>query len=330
MRTLLLILLLKIVNGENNLYYLDFKNLLYRYNISVEEQNYEEYYENYLTNYFNIDDYMKNTNSEIQYELNEFALMNTKEFEFFYLGKYINKQRRKLRGHHKIYHNSNNENLHQKVDWRLQSHMSNVMKQDKNSFSWAYGVVDVIQSIYSILNDDFHYLDLSIQELIDCNYYEDEDLPQYIYDSYDYIINNGLSLEYNYPFEGYASECKKHHEPYYYIGDYHIIPENNERELMYVLSNHPVLVNIDVSMPFFRFYKSGVLRYQHFKDCGSKLNHSVLLVGYGEENGVKYWILKNSWGIEWGEKGYFRLERGVNIENGGVCGILKSASYPIF
>ena len=72
---------------------------------------------------------------------------------------------------------------------------------------------------------------------------------------YDYIIENGLSLESNYPFEGFVNRCGKFHEPFYHIGDYHIIPENNEKELMYILSNHPVLVNIQASMPFFRFYK---------------------------------------------------------------------------
>jgi len=334
-KQLLLILFFNICNiifANDNEYY-EFKKILLKYNITVNNENYEETYDNYLTNYFNLADYMKDLKYDVNYELNDFALMSNEEFKFFYMHNYEQSNNsRRLRGHHKFYHNSNNENLHKKVDWSIQFYLSPIMKQDKNAFSWAYGLVDVIQSVYAILQDDYHYLDLSIQELIDCSSHKgDDNLMDNINNGYEYIIEHGLSLEHNYPFEGFVNQCRKYHEPFYYIGDYHIIPENNEKELMYVLSNHPVLVNIQASMPYFRFYKSGIIRANQFKNCGENIDHSVLLVGYGEEkDGTKYWILKNSWGSDWGEDGYFRLERGVNVNNGGTCGILKHCTYPIF
>jgi len=58
--------------------------------------------------------------------------------------------------------------------------------------------------------------------------------------------------------------------------------------------------------------------------CGQDLDHAVTAVGYGEtQDGTKYWIIKNSWGAQWGEKGYIRMQRGVKL-----CGIALEASYP--
>merc|ERR1712144_99218 len=74
----------------------------------------------------------------------------------------------------------------------------------------------------------------------------------------------------------------------------------------------------------FQLYKDGILT----KACGSTLDHGVLLVGYGTENGVDYWKVKNSWGASWGEQGYIRLERGSKESQEGECGIKAQASYP--
>ena len=63
--------------------------------------------------------------------------------------------------------------------------------------------------------------------------------------------------------------------------------------------------------------------------CGTNLDHGVLTVGYGEENGVKYWLVKNSWSESWGDNGYVKIERSDSTNDPGICGIAMQPSYPV-
>ncbi|RHN47042.1 putative fruit bromelain [Medicago truncatula] len=75
----------------------------------------------------------------------------------------------------------------------------------------------------------------------------------------------------------------------------------------------------------FRFYSSGIST----GECGTQGNHAVTIVGYGTSNdGTKYWLVKNSWGTSWGEKGYIRMKRDIDAKE-GLCGIAMNAFYPI-
>ncbi len=70
-------------------------------------------------------------------------------------------------------------------------------------------------------------------------------------------------------------------------------------------------------------YKSGI-----YTPAGSTtfndLDHAVLLVGYGTENGLDYWLVKNSWGTTWGINGYVKIARNKN----NAAGIASAAVYP--
>ena len=74
-----------------------------------------------------------------------------------------------------------------------------------------------------------------------------------------------------------------------------------------------------------REYTGGIIKNE---SCGTNVDHGVLVVGYGEDEGVKYWLVKNSWGEEWGEKGYVRILREESENSIGICAIASSASLP--
>merc|ERR1740115_359484 len=110
------------------------------------------------------------------------------------------------------------------------------------------------------------------------------------------------------------------------VGDVvtHTDVAQTENALEAAVAGQPVSVAIEADKEVFQHYTSGVLTDDA---CGSALDHGVLAVGYGVDNGVKYWKVKNSWGTTFGEDGFIRIEKG-KTEDGGECGIRKMASFP--
>ena len=85
---------------------------------------------------------------------------------------------------------------------------------------------------------------------------------------------------------------------------------------------------MDAETKLFQSYKSGVITSE---SCGTTLDHGVLIVGYGEEkdNGIKYWLVKNSWGASWGDNGYVKILRSESANDAGICGVAMQPSFPI-
>ena len=92
------------------------------------------------------------------------------------------------------------------------------------------------------------------------------------------------------------------------------------------VSQGPVSVAIQADTKTFQMYKSGVITSS---GCGTKLDHGVLTVGFGTENEVDYWLVKNSWSSAWGDNGYVKIERSDSTNDKGICGIAMQPSYPV-
>lgn len=98
---------------------------------------------------------------------------------------------------------------------------------------------------------------------------------------------------------------------------------------MSALANQPVAGAVRSDKAVFKFYKSGIL---NTLDCGTEINHAVLIVGYkrSESGSGDYFKVRNSWGIQWGNMGYIYISAKQTSNNSnGVCGILTLNSIPV-
>lgn len=100
---------------------------------------------------------------------------------------------------------------------------------------------------------------------------------------------------------------------------------NNPEELLGAVARQPVAIAIQANQLSFQLYSGGVLT----SNCGTQLDHGVLITGYGTENGTDYWEIKNSWGPYWGESGYIKIARNMTSGSPGQCGVAAMPSYPI-
>lgn len=192
---------------------------------------------------------------------------------------------------------------------------------------WAFSTVAAVEGINQIKNGKL--VSLSEQELVDCDVQTGNMGCNggFMETAFDFVKQKGLATEDAYPYAERNNDCEsdKLGRDAVTISGYETVPRNDEDSLRAAVANQPVSVAIDAGSYEFQFYSSGVFSGR----CGTALNHGVTLVGYGDESGQKYWTVKNSWGLEWGEAGYVRIHRGVGTGQPGTCGIAMLPSYPV-
>ena len=203
-------------------------------------------------------------------------------------------------------------------DWREEGAVNPVVYQGICSV-WPFPSLDNMEGVYKVAHGELPRL--SSQQLIDCDH--DCTIYQGIKRCNDgcttgltpnamsYAVREGMTTEDEYPSSPSAGTCKYSHTgKVYKFKSYYQVNGTEEKMVAALNDVGPITAGVDATQ--WQFYSGGVFNTQ----CGTTMNHLVAVVGYdsvtsgGKE--LQYWIIKNSWGQEWGEKGYIRLARGMN------------------
>jgi len=143
--------------------------------------------------------------------------------------------------------------------------------------------------------------------------------------SFNYLKTAKSMTRASYPYTGSASTCKYNAaNGVISVASYVNIAKNDPDAHLEALQSGPISIAIAASSSTMQFYKKGVITST---GCGTNVNHAVNMVGYGTDSatGKPYWLLRNSWGANWGEQGYFKILRSSS-SGPGICGILQMSS----
>lgn len=203
-----------------------------------------------------------------------------------------------------------------------------VENQGRCGSCYAFSTLQTLKAMMNIKNGT--NFSPSIQQIVDC-------VPNGCQGGLEpYVINylnsvNTMINAFCYPYEARRLNCETSNKPQYCKksasidgkGPIKMIRLTGESQIVQYLANHgPLAGGLYASNDYF-FYKKGIYSGA---SCPARVNqnHAVVLAGYGEENGVKYYLMKNSWGTSWGDNGYMKIKRGNN-----ECSVDQEA-YAIF
>jgi C1A family cysteine protease len=197
------------------------------------------------------------------------------------------------------------------IDWRLSGYVSPVDDQGNCGLCWAFAGAGMLESFYAI-NNKKPLQTISRQEFNDCLTTVTGNPGSCNGGNFFYAAQYGqkvaVSLNSNYAYTGAQGICASASQSVKVgplVSNAQLLATVSAMDLYKLLQSGPVAVNIDSTPKEFLYYSSGIMNYICLS---ANPTHAVLVVGYGvSSDGTQFWIIKNSWGTDWGEGGYGRL-----------------------
>jgi len=245
-----------------------------------------------------------------RFALNQFADLSPEEFAARYLHEipadfprpaYLPPTKKTLKDYPK------------EKNWVEDGAVTPVKNQGDCGSCWSFSVTGNMEGVYKVAKGELPVL--SEQQLVDC----DHDCMIYkgqkscdsgcegglMPNAMTYGIREGMTTEAKYPYKAKAGKCQFNNktDALYHFKEWRAVNGTDVDMIAALNEVGPLSVGVDATL--WQFYFGGIFSMI----CGTTLNHGVLLAGYGEHNGKEYWLIKNSWGASWGEKGYLRLIR---------------------
>ena len=258
-------------------------------------------------------------NDEVKFAINQFADLTATEFKQTYAS--CNHAKPDPETQNNALSFNLEDPLPDEFDWRKKGAVTPVKNQGQCGSCWTFSATGAIEGFYFINHGQL--LSFSEQQIVDC-----DDLGEdkgchggWHYSAIEYAGIYGLHTEKDYPYHAYHTKCKYDKSKAIVTNkNYTVVAANSTANLKAALVNNgPVSVAIEADQDVFQFYQRGVIS----SGCGARLDHAVLVVGYQKVGKLEAFIVKNSWGSGWGDRGYVLISSLQTLNKGrGVCGIL--------